>query len=186
MNEAAQLALCMRVLPLPSPTPAQTATSNHMLTPDTRAAIKRINEWLQWLTATSLASLYPGAPHERRFLALQLLNNVLDVWQEQPPAASAAVQSPLGAPTPSPQQQQQQGPRVAEKAHLQQQQLLLPALQPFCPGFFSGGTVTTLLGTIVDSWDRLREGSVQALLALPSPLPGLDQPEQLSGLVRHP
>ena len=36
---------------------------------------------MQWLTGILLASLYPGAPYERKFLAVLLLNTVLEVWR---------------------------------------------------------------------------------------------------------
>ncbi len=41
-----------------------------------------------------------------------------------------------------------------------------------------------LLGAVVDSWDRLREAAVEALLAMRAPLPGLGQPGGVAGLLR--
>ena len=41
-----------------------------------------------------------------------------------------------------------------------------------------------LLGSVVDSWDKLRETATEALMALPAPLPGLEQPAQVAELLR--
>ena len=35
---------------------------------------------MQWLTQTLVASLYPGAPYERKYLAVLLLGTLLEVW----------------------------------------------------------------------------------------------------------
>ena len=35
---------------------------------------------MQWLSQTLLASLYPGAPYERKYLAMLLLKTLLEVW----------------------------------------------------------------------------------------------------------
>jgi hypothetical protein len=43
--------------------------------------------------------------------------------------------------------------------------------------------VQMLLGSVVDSWDKLREVASQSLLALPAPLPGLGLPADVCGLV---
>ncbi len=41
-----------------------------------------------------------------------------------------------------------------------------------------------LLGSVVDSWDKLRETATEALMALPAPLPGLEAPAQVAKLLR--
>ena len=41
-----------------------------------------------------------------------------------------------------------------------------------------------LLGSVVDSWDKLREAAAEALGALPAPLPGLGSPGAVADLVR--
>lgn len=41
-----------------------------------------------------------------------------------------------------------------------------------------------LLGSVVDSWDRLRETASEVLMALPAPLPGLETPEQVAALLQ--
>ncbi|KAK9830510.1 hypothetical protein WJX72_012147 [[Myrmecia] bisecta] len=52
-------------------------------------------------------------------------------------------------------------------------------LDLLCPGFEGPTAVEVLLGAVVDSWDRLREGSITALMHMATPLPGLDRPELL-------
>jgi hypothetical protein len=41
-----------------------------------------------------------------------------------------------------------------------------------------------LLGSVVDSWDKLRETASEALMALPAPLPGLEAPAQVAALLQ--
>ncbi len=44
--------------------------------------------------------------------------------------------------------------------------------------------VQVLLGSVVDSWDKLRETATEALMALPAPLPGLEAPAQVAALLQ--
>ena len=37
-------------------------------------------KWTRWLVRTLLASSYPGAPYERKYMALDLLNAVAETW----------------------------------------------------------------------------------------------------------
>ena len=36
--------------------------------------------WIRWFTRALAASLYPGSPFERKFLAALLLNALVSVW----------------------------------------------------------------------------------------------------------
>ena len=36
--------------------------------------------WTQWFTRLLLGSLYPGAPFERKFMAMLLLETLLTTW----------------------------------------------------------------------------------------------------------
>nr|XP_043606064.1 thyroid adenoma-associated protein homolog [Erigeron canadensis] len=46
-------------------------------------------------------------------------------------------------------------------------------MTPYDPGFISPEATLLLVGSIVDSWDRLRENSFRILLHFPTPLPGI-------------
>ncbi|KAL7140955.1 hypothetical protein ABFS83_08G021900 [Erythranthe nasuta] len=49
-------------------------------------------------------------------------------------------------------------------------------LYPYSKSFTSPDSTLLLVGSIVDSWDRLRESSLRILLYFPTPLPGLGSP----------
>ena len=48
--------------------------------PWTPAALQPVAAWTRWLTRLLLGSLYPGAPFERKFLAMLLLEALLSTW----------------------------------------------------------------------------------------------------------
>ena len=45
------------------------------------AGLQHLQEFVQWVTRYLVGCLYPEAPSSRKYLAMQLLNTVLDVWQ---------------------------------------------------------------------------------------------------------
>ena len=47
---------------------------------DVCAALRPVAAWTQWLTRLLLGSLYPGAPFERKFMAMLLLETLLATW----------------------------------------------------------------------------------------------------------
>lgn len=58
------------------------------------------------------------------------------------------------------------------------------ALCPYSEGFTSPELTLSLVGSIVDSWDRLRESSFRILLHFPSPLPGMLSCESVKDVIR--
>lgn len=52
-------------------------------------------------------------------------------------------------------------------------------LLPYNKGFTLPDSTLLLVGSIVDSWDRLRVGSFHILLHFPTPLPGIDTPDKV-------
>ena len=44
------------------------------------AALQPVAAWTQWFTRLLLGSLYPGAPFERKFMAMLLLETLLTTW----------------------------------------------------------------------------------------------------------
>lgn len=44
------------------------------------AALRPVAAWTQWFTRLLLGSLYPGAPFERKFMAMLLLETLVTTW----------------------------------------------------------------------------------------------------------
>ncbi|DBB01023.1 TPA: hypothetical protein ACH3X1_000923 [Trebouxia sp. C0004] len=133
---------------------------------DDLAGVRRQEAFMQWLSQMLLACLYPGAPYERKYMAILLLNTLLEVWNT-PNAGCKSYTKPSS----------RENGTVADNPGT----LVLGGLRfnAFCDGFFQPQTTKLLLGAAVDSWDRLRDGAVSCLMKLPSPLPGLETPEAL-------
>ncbi|BDA45482.1 probable thyroid adenoma-associated protein homolog [Coccomyxa sp. Obi] len=156
------------------------------------AGLQQQAAFTRWLSRALLGSLYPGAPFERKFLAMLLLNTLLVVWDTPDKAVRCS----------SPGYGHREGCLAAllRLADAQDVRLL-------CPGFLGAKTVQAscsifadvtieqgtlsivgltlvLLGSVVDSWDKLRETATEALMALPAPLPGLEQAAQVADLLR--
>ncbi|DBA69567.1 TPA: hypothetical protein ACH3X2_012764 [Trebouxia sp. C0005] len=107
-----------------------------------------------------------GAPYERKYMAILLLNTLLEVWNA-PDAGCKSYTKPSSRENAS----------LANNPGT----LVLGGIQfnGFCDRFFHPQTTKLLLGAAVDSWDRLRDGAVSCLMKLPSPLPGFETPEAL-------
>lgn len=56
-------------------------------------------------------------------------------------------------------------------------------LHPYNRGFTSPDSTLLLVGSIIDSWDRLRESSFRILLHFPNPLPGISNPQMVQKVV---
>ena len=90
---------------------------------------------MQWLSQTVLASLYPGGPYERKYLAMLLLNTLLEVWNA-PDGGSKAYTRPTINPTPDTGLACNAGTLVIGNHRF----------QAFCDGFFDAQTMHLLLG----------------------------------------
>lgn len=88
---------------------------------------------MQWLTQTLVASLYPGAPYERKYLAVLLLDTLLEVWNSPDAGCKSYIRL---------EGRQQSLP--ASNAGL----LLVGQhrFKAFCDGFFEAKTSKLLLG----------------------------------------
>lgn len=56
-------------------------------------------------------------------------------------------------------------------------------LNPYSEGFTLPDSTLLLVGSIIDSWDRLRESSFRILLHFPTPLPGISCPEMVGDVI---
>ena len=99
------------------------------------AGVQRQADFMHWLSQTVLASLYPGGPYERKYLAMLLLNTLLEVWNA-PDGGSKAYTRP-GSTT-------QAGAGLACNAIT----IVIGnhQFQAFCDGFFDAQTTRLLLG----------------------------------------
>ena len=100
--------------------------------------------FMKWLSSFLFFSCYPSAPYERKIMAMELILIMLNVWTVIPPQ-----QGKHGAISPE------------------------SCLYPYDKGFTSPDSTLLLVGSIIDSWDRLRENSFRILLQFPTPLPGI-------------
>ncbi|KAK8951127.1 hypothetical protein KSP39_PZI003019 [Platanthera zijinensis] len=57
-------------------------------------------------------------------------------------------------------------------------------LYPYSKGFTSADSTLSLVGSIIDSWDRLRENSFRILLCFPTPLPGISSNDTMDVAIR--
>lgn len=104
----------------------------------------------KWLSRFLFFSCYPSAPYERKTMAMELILIFLNVW----PVAPALPGNQDGF-------------------------CFENNLYPYSKGYTSPDSTLLLVGSIVDSWDRLRECSLQILLYFPTPLPGICSPESV-------
>lgn len=88
---------------------------------------------MQWLTQTLVASLYPGAPYERKYLAVLLLGTLLEVWNS-PDAGCKSFISLQGGEGSLPASNE--GLLVVGQH----------SFKAFCDGFFEAKTTRLLLG----------------------------------------
>lgn len=100
--------------------------------------------FMKWLSSFLFFSCYPSAPYERKIMAMELILIMLNVWTVIPPS-----QGKPGGISPE------------------------SCLYPYNKGFTLPDSTLLLVGSIIDSWDRLRENSFRILLQFPTPLPGI-------------
>ena len=100
------------------------------------AGVQRQQDFMQWLTQTLMASLYPGAPYERKYLAVLLLDTVLEVWNSPDISCKSSSTHQDGE----------------ESLHTGNAGLLIVGLlrfKAFCDGFFEAKTIRLLLGEVI-------------------------------------
>jgi hypothetical protein len=122
--------------------------------PTPRVTVAEIQGFLQWLSQMLLSSLYPSAPYERKYMAMDLLNAMIEVWS-------------------------------LTRTHHPDQEVVGVAddFSPYHSGFLSVELTLVVVGAVVDSWDKLREGAFQMLVKYPTPLPGLDSPSLVRSML---
>ncbi|RAL47152.1 hypothetical protein DM860_014046 [Cuscuta australis] len=105
-------------------------------------------DFMKWLSCFLFSSCYPSAPYERKIMAMELMLIMLNVWCVIPPP---------------------QGKSDSYTSEI--------SLYPYHKELVLPKSTLLLVGSIVDSWDRLRETSLRILLHFPTPVPGIGTPE---------
>ncbi|KAK4417672.1 hypothetical protein Salat_2179900 [Sesamum alatum] len=113
-----------------------------------RHRAENLFDFTKWLSCFLFFSCYPSAPYERKIMAMELILIMLNVWPVVPTLAG------------------NQDAFVSEAN-----------LYPYSKSLTSPDSTLLLVGSIVDSWDRLRESSFRILLYFPTPLPGICSPD---------
>ncbi|XP_057980177.1 uncharacterized protein LOC131165981 isoform X2 [Malania oleifera] len=110
--------------------------------------------YMKWLSCFLFFSCYPSAPYERKIMAMELILIMVDVWSIIPPAEG-------------------EGCCVSPDK----------CLYPYNKGLTLPDSTLLLVGSIIDSWDRLRESSFRILIQFPTPLPGISSPEMVQKVI---
>ena len=166
--------------------------------PEAAVAVAGCESWLQRFSAAILASAHPGAQYGRRFLAVDILCMLLEVFQDHllptvPPLHIDDNYEGILHVHTKETSDVCRGVRrkgASSLVALRKRdggggaQLAPSSFRPFPPHFYSSSTVLTLTSCLMDTWDRVRRGAGEGLLLLPAPLPGFDTPEDVVGLLR--
>nr|XP_011467977.1 PREDICTED: thyroid adenoma-associated protein homolog [Fragaria vesca subsp. vesca] len=110
--------------------------------------------FMRWLSSFLFYSCYPSAPYQRKIMATQLILIMLSVWSIVP-----ATEEKNGSVS------------------------LEGCLYPYNKGTTSPDSTLLLVGSIIDSWDRLRESFFRILLHFPNPLPGISDDDMVQNVV---
>ncbi|XP_042498155.1 thyroid adenoma-associated protein homolog [Macadamia integrifolia] len=110
--------------------------------------------FMKWLSTFLFFSCYPSAPYERKIMAMELILIMINVWSIIP--NSQGMCSSISPAT---------------------------CLYPYSEGFTLPDSTLLLVGSIVDSWDRLRECSFRILLNFPTPLPGISSQDTVKEVI---
>ncbi|XP_050136033.1 uncharacterized protein LOC126611696 isoform X2 [Malus sylvestris] len=110
--------------------------------------------FMRWLSSFLFFSCYPSAPYKRKIMAMELILIMLNVWSIVPAS------------------QEKNGSLCVEDR-----------LYPYNKGMTSPDSTLLLVGSIIDSWDKLRENSFRILLHFPTPLPGISDEGMVQNVI---
>ncbi|KAL0450561.1 UNVERIFIED_CONTAM: hypothetical protein Slati_1612500 [Sesamum latifolium] len=113
-----------------------------------RHRAKNLFDFTKWLSCFLFFSCYPSAPYERKIMAMELILIMFNVWPVVPTLP---------------------GNKDAFVSEAN--------LYPYSKSLTLPDSTLLLVGSIIDSWDRLRESSFRILLYFPTPLPGICSPD---------
>ncbi|EPS68931.1 hypothetical protein M569_05834 [Genlisea aurea] len=116
--------------------------------------VENLFNFLKWFSCFLFFSCYPSAPYERKIMAMELLLIMINVWP-----VSSTLPGRLN---------------VFSSETIQ---------CPYSKSFNMPDSTLMLVGSIVDSWDHLRENSFRILLSFPTPLPGISSADLVRGTI---
>ena len=119
----------------------------------------------------ALASAYPGAPYERKYMALDVLNAVAETW------GVGRVSDDVGRVSDKATSSSKNGIDLA----LARAERLERSPYRVCLG---ADVTTALLGALVDSWDKLRVAAFTLLARHPPPLAGVTSADEFGARAR--
>ncbi|KAL5981120.1 hypothetical protein ACLOJK_029040 [Asimina triloba] len=111
--------------------------------------------FMKWLSCFLVFSCYPSAPYERKSMAMDLILTMINVWPIIPPLPES-VSCSVSASS---------------------------SLYPYTEGFTAPDSTWSLVCSIIDSWDKLRESSFRILLHFPTPLPGISSDDAVKQVI---
>ncbi|PIA57440.1 hypothetical protein AQUCO_00600279v1 [Aquilegia coerulea] len=114
---------------------------------------KDLFQFMRWFSCFLFFSCYPSAPYERKVMAMELILIMINIWSVIQPAQSNCTSNPASF------------------------------LYPYNEGLTLPDSALLLVGSIVDSWDRLRENSFRILLHYPTPLPGISSEDKVKEVI---
>lgn len=110
-------------------------------------------KFMRWLCCFLFFSCYPSAPYKRKIMAMDLILTMINTWSIVPPHGKVDSVSPESC------------------------------LYPYNKGITAPDSTLLLVGSIIDSWDRLRENSFRILLHFPTPLPGISSEDMVQKVI---
>ncbi|XWS44293.1 hypothetical protein CRYUN_Cryun15aG0032500 [Craigia yunnanensis] len=110
--------------------------------------------FMRWLSCFLFFSCYPSAPYKRKIMAMELILIMINIWSVIRSSQESSVSSSPGS-----------------------------CLYPYSVGITSPDSTFLLVGSIIDSWDRLRESSFRILLHFPTPLPGISSEDVVQKII---
>ncbi|CAK9162900.1 unnamed protein product [Ilex paraguariensis] len=131
--------------------------NNKVFAPKEESVVNRADDlfhFMKWLSCFLFFSCYPSAPYERKIMAMELILIMLNVWSILPHS---------------------QGKCDSVSSEI--------ILNPYGKGFTFPDSTLLLVGSIIDSWDRLRQSSFRILLHFPTPLPGISSPDMVREII---
>ncbi|XP_030499307.2 uncharacterized protein LOC115714695 isoform X1 [Cannabis sativa] len=110
--------------------------------------------FMRWLSCFLFFSCYPSAPYKRKIMAMDLILIMLNVWNILPSVKETCDSF------------------STERC-----------LSPYNEGITLPDSTLLLVGSVIDSWDRLRESSFRILLHFPTPLPGISDENMVQNMI---
>ncbi|XVE68126.1 hypothetical protein DITRI_Ditri09bG0044500 [Diplodiscus trichospermus] len=110
--------------------------------------------FMRWLSCFLFFSCYPSAPYKRKIMAMELILIMINIWSVIPSSQESST-----------------------------------SISPECCRYPYSVRITSpdwtflLVGSIIDSWDRLRESSFRILLHFPTPLPGISSEDLVQKVI---